>query len=69
MNDGILEHIGLLVDKAENHMAVGAFPDSIALSALKHGMADIRDHLRGLYEKCGGNCDETWPLGPYTGAE
>ena len=66
-NKALLEDLGLLVDKAENYMALSelALPPFTEIDGLRQGVVELRDELRKLYEKQGGSCEETWTLGPY----
>ena len=66
-NEETLERIGMLVDKAENYLAMQKMnlPPMLAIDGLKQGVTEIRDELKVLYEDLGGDVEETWPLGDY----
>lgn len=67
MNEKLLEEIGQLIDSAENYMALNEVPMPLPLKndGLLQGVVELRDGMRVMYERHGGNCDDVWTLGPY----
>ena len=55
-----LERIGLTADSADNYLALAgsALPAEDKVSALVHGLTDVRDRLRELYIELGG--EDVW---------
>lgn len=65
MTESILDRIGSLIDTADNYLVYGnlnsidnPFPDAIRIDAMTHGLEEIRDELRAIYFKLGG--EDVW---------
>lgn len=56
----ILERLGQLVDKAENYLAMQVIPvpPTMLIDSLKTGLEDVRDEIKTLYFRLGG--DNVW---------
>jgi len=64
MTDELLEQLGMLIDKADNYLALQEnhfLPPHARLDAAVQGLVELRDTLLEMYQE--GDGEDWWPMG------